>query len=145
MTTPITLMPFTKRIHGRRDPVRFPDEDTGMAALDQFAAQHGLAVYYSFDPDLESAIATAYPHSGDAFIDAVAVLRQEPITPARFRVTLQCLFTGRQFDVWVSDRARIAEMCAQLDAIEVGVEPSSDATLHLAHLLTLFAVPRRVH
>jgi hypothetical protein len=138
-------MAFTMRILGRRDPVRFPDEETGLAALDQFAAEHGLAVYYSFDPDLESAIATAYPHSGDAFIDAVAVLRQEPMTPARFRVTLQCLYMGRHFDVWVSDRARIAAICAQLDAIEVAVATSSDAELQLAHLLTLFDVPRQLH
>ncbi|HEY7171141.1 MAG TPA: hypothetical protein VH417_09870 [Vicinamibacterales bacterium] len=145
MTTPFTPMPFTMRILGRLEPVRFPDQETGLAALDQFAAERGLAVHYNFRPDLETAIATAHPYGGDAFVDAVAVLRQEPMTPDRFRVTLRCLYTGRKFDVWVDDRARIATMCRQLDAIEVGVEPSSDADLQLMQLLTLFDVPRQIH
>src|SRR6476469_9524007 len=82
MTTPLTPMRFTMRILGRRDPVRFPDEGTGLAALDEFAAERGLAVHYNFGPGHESAIATAYPFGGDAFMDAVAVLRQEPTAPA---------------------------------------------------------------
>jgi len=86
MTTPLTPMPFTMRILGRRDPVRFPDEETGLAALDQFAIEHQLAVHYNFTLAGDSAIATAYPHGGDAYIDAVAVLRQEPMTSARLRV-----------------------------------------------------------
>jgi len=85
MTTPLIQMPFTMRILGRRDPVRFPDEGTGLAALDEFAAERGLAVHYNFGPGHEGAVATAYPFGGDAFMDAVAVLRQEPATPARFR------------------------------------------------------------
>jgi hypothetical protein len=145
MTTPQNAMPFTMRILGRLDAVRFPDEETGLAALDQFAAERGLDVHYNVHPDLESAIATAHPYGGDPFIDAVAVLRQEPLTPARFRVTLRCLYTGKHFDVWVSDRARLAAICAQLDASEVSVTPSLDAELHLAHLLTLFDVPRQLH
>jgi hypothetical protein len=83
MTTPVTPMPFTMRILGRRDPVRFPDEGTGLAALDEFAAERGLAVHYNFGPGHDSAVATAYPFGGDAFMDAVAVLRQEPTTPVR--------------------------------------------------------------
>jgi hypothetical protein len=79
-------MPFTMRILGRRDPVRFPDAETGLAALDEFAADRGLAVHYNLGDEHESAIATAYPVGGDAFMDAVAVLRQEPTTPARSRV-----------------------------------------------------------
>jgi hypothetical protein len=89
MTTPLTPMPFTMRILGRRDAVRFPDEGTGLAALDEFAAERGLAVHYNFGPGHESAIATAYPFGGDAFMDAVAVLRQEPATAARLRVGVQ--------------------------------------------------------
>jgi hypothetical protein len=145
MTTPLTPMPFTMRILGQRDPVRFPDEETGLAALDQFAAERGLTVHYTFDPEIDSAIATAYPHGGDAFMDAVAVLRQEPATQNRIQVTLRCLYTGRRFDVWVSDRARIPAICAQLDAVEVGVGPSTDDELQLLHLLTLLGAPRRFH
>jgi len=121
MTTPLSPMPFTMRILGRRDPVRFPDEGTGLAALDEFAAERGLAVHYNFGPGHESEIATAYPFGGDAFMDAVAVLRQEPMTPARIRAT-------------------------PLNASEVRLAPKPDAELQMAHLLmTLFSVPRRVH
>jgi hypothetical protein len=144
-TTQLTPMPFTMRILGEPDPVRFPDESTGLAALDQYAAEHALIVHYDPGPDAASAIATAYPHGGDAFIDAVAVLRQEPVPQARFRVTLCCLYTGRRFDVWVTDRAEIPAMCAQLEAVEVAVAPSSDVELYLTQLLALFGTPRQLH
>jgi hypothetical protein len=118
-TTLLDLMPFTMRILGRRDPVRFPDEGTGLAALDEFAADRGLAVHYNFGPGHPSAIATAYPFGGDAFMDAVAVLRQEPRTPARSR--------------------------AMPDASELVAALSSDAELQFADLISLFGPPRRVH